>query len=128
MNLKLVPDDIRVTAKGNGERFDISASATRTFLCTLEITEQIEQESLDVSIQVSEDGETWTGKPFLMLPQQFYRGHTRLLLDLTMNPAVRYIRAHWEASRWGRVAPTPMFVFSFSLEEVPASLPLAART
>jgi len=51
-----------------------------------------------------------------------------LLLDLTMRPEARYIRAHWVASRWGRVAPTPMFVFSLTLEEVPASLPLAART
>jgi hypothetical protein len=128
MNLKLVPDNTRITANGNGEHFDISASATRTFLCTLEITNQIEQESLDVSIWASDDGENWGTKPFLMLPQQFYRGRTRLLLDLTLRPNARFIRAHWEASRWGRVAPTPMFVFSLSLEEVPASLPLAART
>ena len=128
MNLKLVPDNTRVTANGNGERFDISSSATRTFLCTLDISKQIEQESIDVSIWVSEDGESWGGKPFLKLPQQFYRGRTRLLLDLTMRPEVRYIRAHWEVSRWGRVAPTPMFVFSLTLDEVPASQPLAART
>jgi len=126
--LTLVPQNTKVTANGDGERFDISASATRTFLCTLDITAQIEQESLDVSIQVSEDGETWSAKPFLMLPQQFYRGRTRLLLDLTMHPNVRYIRAHWDVARWGRVAPTPMFVFSLSLDEVPASQPLVART
>ena len=125
--LTLVPQNTKVTANGDGERFDISASTTRTFLCTLDITAQIEQESLDVSIQVSEDGETWGAKPFLMLPQQFYRGRTRLLLDLTLHPKVRYIRAHWDVARWGRVAPTPMFVFSLSLEEVPASQPLVAK-
>jgi len=127
MNLNLVPQNMRITAGGNGERYNISGSETRTFLCTLEITEQIEQESLDVSIWTSEDGENWGTKPFLMLPQQFYKGRTRLLLDLTIRPEAKYIRAHWEASRWGRVAPTPMFVFSLSLEEVPASLPLTAR-
>jgi len=126
--LALVPSNTRVTATGDGERFDISSSATRTFLCTLDITQQIEQESLDVSIWVSADGENWGTKPFLMLPQQFYRGRTRLLLDLTMRPEVRFIRARWEVNRWGRVAPTPMFVFSLTLEEVPASQPLAART
>jgi hypothetical protein len=128
MNLNLVPPNTRITANGNGERFDVSASATRTFLCTLDISNQIEQESLDASIWVSDDGENWGTKPFLMLPQQFYRGRARLLLDLTVRPEARYIRAHWVASRWGRVAPTPMFVFSLTLEEVPASLPLAART
>jgi hypothetical protein len=128
MQLTLVPENTKVTENGHGERFEVSASATRTFLCTLDITRQIEQESLDVSIHVSADGENWGAKPFLKLPQQFYRGRTRLLLDLTMHPEVRYIRAHWDVSRWGRVAPTPMFVFSFSLEEVPASQPLVARS
>ncbi|HUK53438.1 MAG TPA: hypothetical protein VL099_09140 [Candidatus Binatia bacterium] len=128
MNLNLVPANTRVTASGAGERFDISTSATRTFLCTLEISEQIEQESMDASIYVSADGETWPAKPFLKLPQQFYKGRTRLLLDLTLHPEVRYIRAHWELNRWGRVAPTPMFVISFTLEEVPASQPLVARS
>jgi hypothetical protein len=128
MALNLVPPQTRVTENGNGERFDVSSSNTRTFLCTLEIAAQIEQESLDVSLWVSEDGENWGTKPFLMLPQQFYRGRTRLLLDLTLRPEVRYIRAHWDLNRWGRVAPTPMFVFSLRLEEVPASQPLAARS
>ena len=128
MHLNLVPPRTRVTSSGDDERFDVSSSTTRTFLCTLEISDQVEQESIDMSIYVSNDGETWPAKPFLMLPQQFYRGRTRLLLDLTLHPEVRYIRAHWELNRWGRVAPTPMFVISFSLEEIPASQPLVART
>ena len=128
MNLNLLPPHTRVTASGNGEHFDISASATRTFLCTLDITEQIEQESIDMWIFVSADGHTWPAKPFLMLPQQFYKGRTRLLLDLTLHSEVRFIRAHWVLNRWGRVAPTPMFVISFTLEEVPASQPLVARS
>jgi hypothetical protein len=128
MNLNLVPPHTRVNSSGNGERFDVSASATRTFMCTLEIDDQIEQESIDMSIYVSSDGDTWPAKPFLMLPQQFYKGRTRLLLDLTPHPGVRYIRAHWVLNRRGRVAPTPMFVISFSLEEIPASQPLVARS
>ena len=128
MALNLVPAHTRVTANGSGERFDISSSKTRTFLCTLEITAQIEQESIDASIHVSEDGETWSAKPFLKLPQQFYRGRTRLLLDLTGNPSARFIRGQWEVSRWGRVAPTPMFEFSLTLEEVPPSLPIPVRS
>lgn len=127
MALNLIPAQTRVTANGHGESFDVSSSKTRTFLCTLVITAQIEQESLDVSVQVSDDGENWGTKPFLMLPQQFYRGQTRLLLDLTVRPEVRFIRAKWDVSRWGRVAPTPMFEISLTLEEVPASLPIPVR-
>src|SRR5438046_10397570 len=68
--LDLIPVGTRLEATGDGAAFDISASATRTFLCRLTLTDQIEQESLDVSIWGSSDGETWKKKPLLKLPQQ----------------------------------------------------------
>jgi hypothetical protein len=109
-----------VEASGDGQRFDVSASKTRTFIATLEIIESIEQESLDLSIWGSADGENFGAKPLLKLPQRFYSGATRLVLDLTARPEVKFIRARWDLNRWGRVAPTPMFVIGVSLEEVPA--------
>ena len=117
--LDLIPAGTRLEANGDGAAFDISASATRTFLCRLTVTEQIEQESLDVSIWGSADGETWTKKPLLKLPQQFYRGTTKMILDLSLRPEHKFIRARWELNRWGRVAPTPMFVAGLELEEIP---------
>src|SRR6266581_136749 len=72
MNLNLIPADSRLEVNGDGPSFDISASATRTFLCRLTVSDQIEQESLDVSIWGSSDGETWTKKPLLKLPQQWF--------------------------------------------------------
>src|SRR6266571_1495071 len=119
MNLNLIPAESCVEANGDGGAFDISASATRTFLCRLTVSDQIEQESLDVSIWGSSDGETWTKKPLLKLPQQFYRGTTKLILDLSLRPEIKFIRARWELNRWGRVAPTPMFVAGLDLAEVP---------
>jgi len=119
MQLQLIPADTRLEASGDGASFNISESATRTFLCRLIITDQIEQESLDVSIWGSADGETWPKKPLLKLPQQFYRGTTKLVLDLSLRPEVKFIRARWELNRWGRVAPTPMFVAGMDLVEVP---------
>src|SRR5207253_10182476 len=74
LQFELIPWGTRVESNGEGEKVDISASQTRTFLCTLEIADQIEQESIDVSIWISEDGENWSTKPILKLPQQFYRG------------------------------------------------------
>jgi len=59
MELDLIPPDTFVDKNGDGEKFDISASATRTFYCLLLITAQLEQESLDVSIWGSEDGENF---------------------------------------------------------------------
>jgi hypothetical protein len=119
MQLQLIPADTRMEASANGASFNISESATRTFLCRLTVTDQIEQESLDVSIWGSADGETWPKRPLLKLPQQFYRGTTKLVLDLSLRPEVKFIRARWDLNRWGRVAPTPMFVAEMDLLEVP---------
>lgn len=120
MEIDLIPRGTRVTSNGDGGSHDVRAGSTRTFLCTLTITDQQEQESLDVSIWGSADGENWGTQPLLRLPQVFYRGETRLVLDLTPVPEVKFIRAKWEVNRWGRVAPTPMFVIGLRLEEVPA--------
>jgi hypothetical protein len=117
--LDLIPPDTRMEASADGASFDISESASRTFLCCLTVADQIEQESLDVSIWGSADGETWTKKPLLKLPQQFYRGTTKLVLDLSFRPEVKFIRARWDLNRWGRVAPTPMFVAGMQLQEIP---------
>jgi hypothetical protein len=117
--LELIPADTRMEANGYGASFNISESASRTFFCRLTVTDQTEQESLEVSIWGSADGETWPKKPLLKLPQQFYRGTTKIVLDLSMRPEVKFIRAHWDLNRWGRVAPTPMFVAGMEIVEVP---------
>jgi len=120
MKLILIPPDTKMESNGQGTSFDISASATRTFLCLLTVSDQLEQESLDVSIYGSADGTTWTPKPLLKLPQQFYRGHTKMVLDLSLRAEIKFIRASWELNRWGRGAPLPMFLAGLELTEVPA--------
>jgi len=120
MELNLIPPGTRLTANGDGEPRDIGSSATRTFLCTMFIEDQIEQESVDLSIWGSQDGQEWGKMPLLKMPQQFYRGESRQVLDLSMRPEIRFVRAKWELARWGRVAPHPMFVLGFHLSEVPA--------
>ena len=119
MKLTLIPRNTKMEANGNGDSFDVSRSSTRTFLCELIVTDQLEQESLDVSIYGSVDGATWTSKPLLKLPQQFYRGHAKMVLDLSLRPDIKFIRARWELNRWGRGAPLAMFVAGLELTEVP---------
>src|SRR5258708_25209016 len=111
---------------GDGEKLDVAATGTRTFLCTLTITDQLEQESLDISIWGSADGENWGTKPLLKLPQRFYCGETKAILDLTSHTEVKFIRPRWELNRWGRVAPIPMFEFGLRLREIPAMMKGAA--
>jgi len=114
----LVPKTV-VNAKGDGPSVDVSTAAHRVFLVTLQITNIIEQESLDVSIYGSADGATWGPKPIASFPQKFYRGQQPLLLDLTRHADVKFVRAHWDTNRWGRGTEIPMFEFQLTIKEVP---------
>jgi hypothetical protein len=118
LNFSLIPAETKLESNADGATFDISESATRTFFCVLTITEQIEQESLDVSIWGSVDGQDFGKKPLLKLPQQFYRGTCKMVLDVSLRPEVKFLRAKWELNRWGRVAPLPMFVAGLELTEI----------
>jgi hypothetical protein len=126
MKLDLIPPDTRLTSNGEGQPYEIAASGTRTFLCSMFIEDQIEQESVDISVWGSADGQDWGKLPLLKMPQRFYRGETRQVLDLKLKPEVRFLRAKWELARWGRVAPHPMFVLGFHLTEIPAFAQIAA--
>jgi hypothetical protein len=55
-------------------------------------------------------------------PQKFYCEQSPMLLDLTVHPDVKFVRAHWEVARWGRGTETPMFEFTLRLKEVPADI------
>jgi hypothetical protein len=118
----LVAGKTVVSAKGDGPTVDVSGAASRVFLLTLEITQIIEQESLEVSISGSGDGATWGVKPIVVFQQKFYCGESPLLLDLTAHPDVKLVRAHWEVARWGRGTETPMFEFGVRLKEIPADV------
>jgi hypothetical protein len=121
-NAFVVPEKTVVSAKGDGPALDISSATNHVFLLTLDITNIIEQEALDVSIHGSVDGSTWDAKALLKFPQKFYRGQHPLLLDLTGHAELKFIRAHWEVNRWGRGTETPMFEFHLAIREVPPEI------
>lgn len=122
INTHLIPAHTTVTAKGDGEAVDIGAAENRVFLLTLTITKVVEQESLDIAIQGSADGKTWDAKPLISFPQKFYPEEQPLLLHLTGNEAVKFVRAHWEVNRWGRGSEAPQFELQLGLREVPAEI------
>lgn len=118
----LVAEKTVVSAKGDGPAIDISGAASRVFLLTLNITNIIEQEALDVSIYGSADNVAWSAKPLTIFPQKFYRGEHPLLLDLSVHSEIKFVRAHWEVNRWGRGTETPMFEFHLTMKEVPPDI------
>ena len=115
----LIPEKTVLKAKGEGQAVEISAAENRVFLLTLKITQIVEQESLDISIYGSSDGTTWEPKALAAFPQRFYAGETPVLLDVTDQPNVKYVRAQWDINRWGRGSEEPMFEVGLSVREVP---------
>jgi hypothetical protein len=118
----LVPEKTVVTAKGDGPATEITAASSRVFLLTLEISNIVEQESLDLVVYVSTDGSAWSPKPLIAFPQKFYRGQHPLLLDLRAQAEIKFLRAHWEVNRWGRGTEVPMFEFHVRVKEVPPDI------
>ena len=88
LQLSLVPAGTKLVANGEGQAMDVSASETRTFFCCLTVTEQIEQESLEVSIWGSADGQDFGKNPLLKIPQQFICGTTKMVLDISLRREV----------------------------------------
>lgn len=122
LDTALIPDKTIITAKGDSDAVDISGSANRVFLLTLDITDVVEQESIEVSILTSADGQTWAAKPVLTFPQKFYREQAPLLLDLSRQPEVKFLRAHWEVNRWGRGTDAVRFEVGLRVREVPTEM------
>ncbi len=100
---------------GHGSKIPLDSASGKLLMLTLGITRIVEQESLDVTIHGSADGETW--HPIGSFPQKFYCGTYSLLLDLSRHPEIREIRAHWKMGRWGRGDQKPLFGFYLFAEE-----------
>lgn len=116
-----------VREAGNGPIIKLGAKQGGVLILTLGITRIIEQESLDLAILGSSDGQDWSGKPLIAFPQKFYCGTYQLLLDLTDRPDVEYIRVKWQVNRWGKGDPTPLFdLYVFAKELLPEAVALGA--
>lgn len=104
----LVPEQV-VQQDGAGHAIEFGPDTPRTLALTFGITRIIEQESIDLAVYGSADGETFDAKPLAAFPQKFYCGTYSLVLDLSDSPEVRFIRAGWKTNRWGRGDQTPLF-------------------
>ena len=112
----LVPDCV-ARADGMGPIMDLDTHCGKLLVLTLGINHVIEQERLIISVWGSEDMIDWGTKPLIEFPQKHYCGIYSTFLNLARHPKVRYLRAKWNMSRWGKEDPTPMFRFYVSAEE-----------
>ena len=98
MEVMLVPETV-TREDGAGAEVALGSSQGSPLVLTLGITMITEQQSLDVSIRGSSDHLHW--RQLTTFPQKYYCGTYLLLLDLTQDWDVRYVRAQWRMSRWG---------------------------
>ena len=54
-------------------------------------------------------------------------GEYPLLVDVSLAPNAKFLRAHWEVNRWGRGPATPSFEIGLRVREIPADLLQEAR-
>lgn len=118
----LIPAGTVLATKGDSPVVEIAAADSRNFLLTLKITEAVEQEYIELWLLGSTDGAAWRPQPIATLPQRFYTGEYPTLIDLSADADTRFVRVHWELSRWGRGELTPRFVCGLTLREVPRQL------
>lgn len=114
-------EEIVVRQDGAGLPIDLGDARPEFLNLTLGITRIIEQESLDLSIWASADGENWGDKPVVAFPQKFYCGVYTLMVDLTRHPDAKYLRAQWKVNRWGKGEQKALFGFYLFAQPANAS-------
>ncbi len=104
----LIPKSV-LMGNGSGVAIALGDAAGRMLQLTLVIDAVIEQQSLEVHLEGSLDGETWIEAPLAAYPQKFYIGSSVMICDLAAHPEIRFVRATWKANRWGRGVLKPRF-------------------
>jgi hypothetical protein len=110
---------------GTGPAIELRDERGGMLFLTLGINRIVERESIEIDIWGSADGIDWGRMPLLSYPQKFYCGVYQLQLDLTRWPDVKYLRARWDVSRWGRASGQPLFTVYLLLEATDRQLAAA---
>ena len=98
-----------ITGNGESAAIPVGDAANSVATLTFGVLESVEQQSIDVAVFRSEDGETWDETPVLSFPQRFYAGTVAMTLDLRKYPGTTFLKARWTVNRWGRGPATPHF-------------------
>ena len=98
-----------VREAGTGAEVALGEQPGGTLVLTLGITRIIEQESIDISIWGSADGNDWGARPLATFPQKFYCGTYQIVADLAAHTSIKFLRVKWAVSRWGKGDSKPLF-------------------
>ena len=120
----LLPESI-ARADGTGPEIDLGSKRGKLLVLTLGITRILEQESLEVTVWGSPDGDRWEHKPLAKFPPKFYCGLYSILLNLGSHDEIRFVRVQWKMSRWSKRENMPMFGFYVYAEESGARVSVA---
>ena len=120
----LLPESV-VRESGTGPVTDLGATG-RILLVTLAINRSVEQESIDLTVFGSPDGETWSAQPLLRFPHKYYCGTYSMILDLSARRDIRYLQVEYKTNRWGRAETLPLFGCSVFVQDT-ATSPVASR-
>jgi hypothetical protein len=119
----VLPETV-VREDGRSAEIALEASTGRVLMLTLGITRVLERETLEVSIHASREGSAW--QRLAAFPKKSYCGTYSLLVDLSSKPEMRYLRIHWNVSRWDDAVQKPVFAFFVSGEQLRARVAGAA--
>lgn len=125
----MLPDfllkETTIRESGESELFEIARQECGQLLLTFGITHAVENQSVNLEIHSSRDGETWASRPFATFPAKCYCGEYQITLPLR---DARFLRVKWRVSRWSRSGERPFFRFYVFADLVRSRTPAAFMT
>jgi len=109
----------QVHDSGFTSALDLGMSINEPIEIILGITHAKEQQSLDLTVWGSEDGQSWGDRPLLAFPQKYYCGTYQMALH-PGRKGVRFLQARWNVSRWGHAMKAPVFEFYIMARDLQA--------
>ncbi len=112
----LVLPETVVRDNGQSDELALESKQGKPLMLTLGITRVLERETLEVTILGSRDRATW--QQLGAFPKKSYCGTYSLLVDLSEQPDVQYLRVQWKTARWDNRTQKPVFAFYVSAEQL----------
>ena len=115
-------EETAVRECGESDVFDLAENAREPILLIFGITHAVEQESITLEIHGSKDGKSWSSHPIASFPPKYYCGDYQIAVPPR---DVRYLKAAWRVSRWGRSDSRPYFRFYICAREARTVIAMA---
>jgi len=106
----ILMEEMSVREAGEGPVFDAAVFEGRPVVLTLGITHAVEQESIELDLFASADGNSWTARPVASFTAKSWCGTYQAVLPAPeVGTSQRFLRPVWRVSRWARGGGIPFF-------------------